>query len=444
MGKMKMIALTIAGSDSGGGAGIQADLKTFAMQGVHGLSIILALTAQNTREVKSIYELPERFIEEQFRALHDDFEIKAAKTGMLYSEKIIKAVVKNISDYPLVVDPVIIAESGAPLLKENAINVLKKKLLPKALITTPNIFEAEKLSGIKIESEENMKAACKKIAEFDCSVVVKGGHLNARDILYHNGRFYEFEGRKIEARFHGAGCSFSASIAANLAKGYELVKAVKNAKEFITKALENAENLGKSDVRVVNQSRHFIELAEKYCIIEELKKAVNHIESNEKFAELIPEVGSNICYASENAKKLSDVAGVSGRIIRIKNKAKAAGSIEFGASKHVARIVLTAMKYDRSIRAAMNIKYKEKLIEEIKRKKMFKISKFEREEEPENVKTMEWGTEQAIKKLGYVPDFIYDKGAKGKEAMIRILGENPSDVLRKAEKIIAMRYFSTF
>jgi len=431
-----MIALTIAGSDSGGGAGIQADLKTFAMHGVHGLSIILALTAQNTRKVRSIYEIPERFIEEQFKALHDDFQIKAAKTGMLYSGRIIKVVVKNIGDYPLVVDPVIIAESGAMLLKENAVDVLKKKLLPRALITTPNIFEAERLSGIKIESNESIREACKKIAEFNCSVVIKGGHLNARDILYHNGRFYEFESRKIEARFHGAGCSFSASIAANLAKGYELVKAVKKAKEFIAKALENAENLGKGNIRVVNQSRHFLEFAEKYYIIEKLKRAVNCIEIDEKFAELIPEVGMNICYATENAKNLSDVAGVSGRIVRVKNRAKAVGEVEFGASRHVARIVLTAMKFNKSIRSAMNIKYSEKLIEEIKRKKMFKISKFEREKEPKNVKTMEWGTEQAIKNLGCVPDLIYDKGAKGKEAMIRILGENPNDVLRKAREII--------
>lgn len=433
-------ALTIAGSDSGGGAGIQADLKTLAAHNVHGLSVIVALTAQNTKEVTDIFELSSNFIESQLKALKKDFEINAAKTGMLYSKKIISTVSKNIGNYPLVVDPVITAESGAQLLKEEAIETLKKELLPKAALATPNLFEAEKLSGIKLKSIDDMKKACREIAKLNCSVIVKGGHSKAVDVLYHEGKFYEFGGEKFEGKFHGAGCTFSASITANLAKGEDLISAVKNAKKFIQKALENSTKIGKGEVKVLNQYSHVLKEAEKFSVIESLRKAVEKIEENRGFYRLIPEVGMNICYAVEDAESLSDVAGVRGRIVKFKDRARAVGCIEFGASKHIARVVLAAMSFDKSYRAAMNIRYSKELIEKIKaiRALKFKISSFRRAEEPGGEKTMEWGTKQSIKKLGKMPDIIYDEGAVGKEAMIRILGKSPEDVLGKVEKVLKL------
>jgi len=434
--KIMPSALTIAGSDSGGGAGIQADLKTFAAHSVHGLSTIVALTAQNTKEVLDIFELPQSFIESQLKALKKDFEIGAAKTGMLYSKKIISTVAKNLGDYPLVVDPVIIAESGAQLLKEEAIETLKKELLPKAILTTPNLFEAEKLAGIKIKTLEDMKKACKEIAKFGCSAIVKGGHLKAVDVLYHENKFYEFEGEKLEGKFHGAGCTFSASITANLAKGDDLITAVKNSKKFIQKALENSKKIGKGEVKVLNQYSHVLKEAEKHFVIESLRKAVEKIEENREFYKLIPEVGMNICFALENTSSLNDVAGVRGRIVKFKDRAKAVGCIEFGASKHIARVVLAAMSFDKSYRAAMNIKYSRELIQKLKKTQSFKISTFRREEEPAGEKTMEWGTKEAVKKLGKMPDIIYDEGAVGKEAMIRIIGKTPEEVMEKAERIL--------
>lgn len=431
-------ALTIAGSDSGGGAGIQADLKTLAAHNVHGLSIIVALTAQNTREVLDIFELPANFIESQFKALQRDFEIGAAKTGMLYSERIISAVSKNLRDYPLIVDPVIIAESGAQLLKEEAVETMKKELLPKAALVTPNLFEAEKLSKIKIKSIEDMKKACREIAKHNCSVIVKGGHLKAVDVLYHEGKFYEFEGEKLAGKFHGAGCTFSASITANLAKGDDLITAVKNAKKFIQKALENSAQIGKGKVKVLNQHAHILKEAEKFFVIESLRKAVGRIEENKEFYRLIPEVGMNICFAVENAETLNDIAGVRGRIVKFKDRAKAVGCVEFGASKHIARVVLAAMSFDKNYRAAMNMRYSKELIQKIKKIPGFKISTFRREEEPEGEKTMEWGTKNAIKKLGKMPDLIYDEGAIGKEAMTRILGKTPEEVLGKVERILKL------
>ena len=430
---MVFSALSVAGSDSGGGAGIQADLKTFAMQNVHGLSVLVALTAQNTREVTDIFELPTNFIESQFQALKKDFQINAAKTGMLYSKQIISIVSRNLGDYPLVVDTVLIAESGAQLLKEEAIETLRKKLLPKASLATPNLFEAEKLSGIKIKGIEDMKKACREIAKHGCSVLVKGGHLKAVDVLYHEGKFYEFEGEKLAGKFHGAGCTFSASIAANLAKGEDLITAVKNAKKFIQTALENSTKIGRGEVKVLNQYQHFLKEAERFFVIESLRKAVEIIEENKEFYRLIPEVGMNICFAVENAETLNDVAGVRGRIVKFKDRAKAVGCVEFGASRHIARVVLAAMSVDKNYRAAMNIRYSRELIQKIKTNKAlkFKVSSFRREEEPPGEKTMEWGTKDAIKKLGKMPDIIYDDGAIGKEAMIRIIGRTPEEVIGK-------------
>lgn len=425
-----MIALTIAGSDSGGGAGVQADLKTFASLGVHGVCVITSITAQNTLGVREIFDLPVEFIEAQFKAVHEDFEIKAAKTGMLSNREIIKTVTKEIGGYPLVIDPVMIAESGGELLKKDAVETLKEELFPKALITTPNIFEAEVLSGVKITGNEDMKKACKIISNYDCSVIVKGGHLNATDILYHDGKFYEFKAEKLPWRTHGSGCTFASAIAAELAKDNDLITAIGNAKEFITKAILQAYKPGKG-AKVVNQFGDLFKLK----VMAELKAVIKEIEGSQNFYKLIPEVSTNIVYALQDAKEISEIAGVAGRIVKVGNRVKASGDIEFGASKHVASVVLAAMRFDKGIRSAMNVKYSERAIELFK-SRGFKIASFSREEEPEDVSTMEWGATEAFKKLGTTPDVIYDLGAKGKEAMIRVLGKNPREVYGKVKVIL--------
>jgi hydroxymethylpyrimidine/phosphomethylpyrimidine kinase len=252
---MVFSALTIAGSDSGGGAGIQGDLKTFMALRVHGLSIITSLTAQNTREVLEVFNVPVDFIKSQFEAIHNDFQVGAAKTGMLSEEKIIKVVASKIGSYPLVVDPVMIAESGGRLLAEDALNALKEDLLPKASIATPNIFEAEILSDMKIRNVDDMKAAAKNISILGCDVVIKGGHLDATDVLYIGGKFHFQRGRKLRGRFHGSGCAYSAAITASLAMGFDLLTSVFNAKEFIKGSLPHSYAPGKGDIKAVNQTR---------------------------------------------------------------------------------------------------------------------------------------------------------------------------------------------
>lgn len=245
-------ALTVAGSDSGGGAGIQADLKTFAALGVHGTSALTALTAQNTLGVTAILDLPPSFVEAQFDAVAQDIGIDAMKTGMLFSAEIIQAVAGKIREYGLskvVVDPVMVATSGDLLLRQDAVEEVRTGLLPLALVVTPNRREAEVLSGLKIGTERDVLEAARRIYDLGARyVLVKGGHAagDAVDWLYDGQELLPFRARRIETtNTHGTGCTLSAAIAAYLALGREVPDAVAGAKEYITEAIRHAYPLGK-------------------------------------------------------------------------------------------------------------------------------------------------------------------------------------------------------
>ncbi len=244
-------ALTIAGSDSSGGAGIQADIKTMITNGVYAMSAITALTAQNTTGVTGIMEVTPEFLGEQMDNIFTDIRPDAVKIGMASSVALIEKIAEKLKEYQaenIVVDPVMVATSGAKLISEDAIDALKIYLLPMATVLTPNIPEAEILSGMKIEREEAMIEAAKLISEnYHCAVLCKGGHqLNdANDLLYSEGRFRWFYGKRIDnPNTHGTGCTLSSAIASNLAKGYTLETSVERAKEYISGALAAMLNLG--------------------------------------------------------------------------------------------------------------------------------------------------------------------------------------------------------
>lgn len=249
---MRKTALTIAGSDSSGGAGIQADIKTMLANGVYAMSAVTALTAQNTRGVTGILESTPEFLGEQLDNIFTDIYPDAVKIGMVSSEALIRKIADKLKEYGaknIVVDPVMVATSGAKLIDDQAIDTLKECLLPLATVLTPNIPEAEVLSGRKITSEEGMEEAAKVISEtYHCAVLCKGGHqLNdANDLLYRGGAKKWFYGKRIDnPNTHGTGCTLSSAIASNLAKGYELDLAVERAKEYISGALGAMLDLGK-------------------------------------------------------------------------------------------------------------------------------------------------------------------------------------------------------
>ena len=245
-------ALTIAGSDSSGGAGIQADIKTMTAHGVYAMSAITALTAQNTTGVTDIMEATPAFLAEQLDSIFTDIYPDAIKTGMVSSSALIEIIAEKLSAYHaknIVVDPVMVATSGAKLICDEAVDALKKRLLPIATVLTPNIPEAEVLSGMEIHTEEDMIKAAEKIGtEYHCAVLCKGGHqLNdANDLLWRDGEYKWFYGERIDnPNTHGTGCTLSSAIASNLAKGYDLDTSVERAKKYISGALAAMLDLGK-------------------------------------------------------------------------------------------------------------------------------------------------------------------------------------------------------
>jgi len=244
-------ALTIAGSDSGGGAGIQADLKAFAARGVYGASVITAITAQNTRSVQGVFELPTDIIAAQLDAVLGDIGADAAKTGMLSSVPIIELVSDKVRHWgieTLVVDPVMVAKSGDRLLHEDAVGALRAMLLPLALVVTPNLPEAEVLTGRPIRTRADMETAARAIAALGVQhVVIKGGHADGApvDILFDGDHFLDYPAARIDSRHtHGTGCAFSAALTAELAKGVSVPDAVGRAKRYITEAIRQAPGLG--------------------------------------------------------------------------------------------------------------------------------------------------------------------------------------------------------
>ncbi|MGN0660392.1 MAG: bifunctional hydroxymethylpyrimidine kinase/phosphomethylpyrimidine kinase [Oscillospiraceae bacterium] len=245
-------ALSIAGSDSCGGAGIQADLKTMTMNGVYAMSAITALTAQNTTGVRGISEVTPNFLAQQIDAVFEDIRPDAVKIGMVSSAELIKTIADRLKAHKaenIVVDPVMVSTSGARLISEDAVSTLKSELLPLARVATPNIPEAEALSGISIQNEEDMARAAEIIGkDYNCSVLCKGGHSvsDANDLLYSDGKYRWFRGTRIDnPNTHGTGCTLSSAIAANLAKGFTLEESVQRAKKYVSSALRAMLDLGK-------------------------------------------------------------------------------------------------------------------------------------------------------------------------------------------------------
>ena len=269
-------ALTIAGSDSSGGAGIQADLKTMTLNGVFAESAVTSLTAQNTTGVKSILDATPTFLQDEIDQVFTDIRPDAVKIGMVSSSALIHVIAGRLTFYKaqhIVLDPVMVATSGARLISEDAISTLEKELIPLAEIITPNIPEAEVLSGMEISSQEDMEKAAREIGtHFSCSVLLKGGHhLNdANDLLFQDGTYTWYKGKRIDnPNTHGTGCTLSSAIAANLAKGFSLPDSVKRAKEYISGALAAMLDLGKGS----GPMNHAFDLSGEFALDAEGKAA---------------------------------------------------------------------------------------------------------------------------------------------------------------------------
>lgn len=265
-------ALTIAGSDSCGGAGIQADIKTMTMNGVYAMSAVTALTAQNTTGVRAIMEASPEFLAAQLDAVFEDIFPDAVKIGMVASSDLIRVIASKLRQYGarnIVADPVMVATSGSALINSDAVTTLKQELLPLCSLATPNIPEAEVLSGIEIKSRDDMQKAAEMIqSQYGCAVLVKGGHSvsDASDLLCRENGFEWFEGKRIDnPNTHGTGCTLSSAIASNLAKGFDLCESVRRAKEYISGALAAQLDLGKGSGPMAHNFDLVSKFADENC-----------------------------------------------------------------------------------------------------------------------------------------------------------------------------------
>ncbi len=417
---------------------MEADLKAFASLGIHGVCAITAVTSQNTQRVVDIYPIPTDRILSQLDAVLGDVRVSSAKTGMLYSAEIARSVAKRLGkeQFPIVVDPVMVAGVGDSLHKADLVQAIRDDLLPIAAIVTPNRFEAEALSGVPIKRWEDARKACRKIGSMGAeAVLLKGGHFDAptaKDLLYFKGKLTEVSSPRLDAHVHGGGCTYSSFIAGYLAKGVELREAVALAKYRIFDSIASGYSVGEG-VSLANPMAAVEKDAARYSVLTRLRHAVRTAETLLS-PSWIPEVGTNFVFALAHATEIEQVCGVEGRIIPVGAITAHCGCVEFGASKHVATIVLTAMRFDPEIRSAINLRLSDDNLADA-RSAGLSVGSFERKKEPRGRKTMEWGTAETIRAMGFVPDVIFDRGGVGKEPMIRLLGRDPEDVLAKLKRV---------
>ncbi|HIE14322.1 TPA: bifunctional hydroxymethylpyrimidine kinase/phosphomethylpyrimidine kinase [Candidatus Bathyarchaeota archaeon] len=438
--------MTIAGSDSGSGAGIEADLKTFSALGVYGTCVITAVTAQNTTGVYEIFPIPANIVKSQIETVLKDIKIEVAKTGMLYTGDVIGVVSEAIDRYSLkvIVDPVLKAGTGEDLIVWQDVDSLIDLVISKAYLVTPNLYEAEVLSGIRIKNLEDMKKAAVKIKGLGAkAVLVKGGHLEGRiihDVLYKDRKFKIFRKHRIDAKPHGGGCSFSAAITGYLSLGENLLEAISKAELFIDEAIRFGLRVGKGKTPV-NPLVHLYNEADKMRVLLEVEEAAQKICRCKDVWPFIAEVGTQIGMALKYASSKNHIAAIDGRIVKCMDGIKAAGNIKFGASHHIANLLLQIMRYSSEVRAAINLHYTPRLIKAFK-KAGYVTASFDRAEEPIKIKvvegeTLKWAVDDVVKRLGKVPDLIYDLGEVGKEPMIRVLGKSAIDALRKILEAIS-------
>ncbi len=431
-----MNLLSIGGSDPSGGAGIQSDIKTFEELKAHGLSVVTAITAQNTFRVSLTQPVSQKILKEQLNAIFSDFKIDGIKISMVYNSSIIKTIYRKLKDkkIPIVIDPVIKSTTGGTLLKKEAMKDFKKFLIPLATVITPNKYEAEILTQMKIQSKNNLKEVAEKIQSLGAKNVIITGVEEGRkisDYIFEEKKQYFHSGTKIFKINHGSGCNYSSVMIYELASGKSINESAKNAKKYTHNYIKNAKKIGKGIA--ITQSEN------QDTIVKKLDEAISNLISIKNIYKLIPECQTNFVFSKKSPKSIKDILGIEGRIVKTGKRITVAGNLEYGGSKHVASALFTMNKKFPIICSAINLKYQPDTLSKLKRKKI-KISSYDRSKEPEKNRkkegsSIEWGIKSSIKNSKIPPDLVYHKGDFGKEPMIIIFGRTPSEVLEKISKI---------
>ena len=432
-----MNLLSIGGSDPSSGAGIQSDIKTFSSFNAYGLTVITAITSQNTSGFGIVEPVSQKILKNQLELVISDFKIDGIKIGMVYNSQIIKVLYHQLKKLkiPIVIDPILKSTTGRSLIENSAIKDFEKFLIPLATIITPNKFEAEILSKTKINQKNTLEKIAKIIQKMGAKNIVITGIVTKNnqisDFVLEKNNKYFISGDRISKINHGSGCNYSAAMIFALAKNKTIRESVKFAKQFTYNSIKNAKNIGKGIAITDIQKYDKIKL--------ELSDAINQFVEIKNIYKNIPECQTNFVYSKEKPKSTKDILGISGRIVKTGKHVMIAGNLTYNGSKHVAAALLTMNKRFPQIRSAINLKYQNTTILKIKKSKLT-VFNYDRNQEPKNVRlkssSIQWGIKSVIKNSKKAPDVIYHKGDFGKEPMIIVFGETPNNVLRKILKII--------
>lgn len=365
-----------------------------------------------------------------------DFKIDGIKIGMVFNSEIIKTLYQQLKKLkiPIVVDPVIKSTTGGALIEKTAIKDFQKYIIPLATVITPNKFEAEILSKLKVNSENTVEKIAKNIQKMGAQNVVitgiEGKNNKITDFVLEKSTKYQISGDKISSTNHGSGCNYSAAMIFAISNKKTIRESVKFAKEFAQNSIKNSVKVG-NGIKITNSQK-------KDMINSELSQSINEFIKIKNIYKNIPECQTNFVYSKPKPKSTKDILGLSGRIVKAGDEVIVAGNLTYGGSKHVATALLVVNKKFPEMYSAINLKYQNSTISKIKKSK-FTISSYDRTLEPNDVKnqgsTVAWGIKNAIKKLKTPPDIIFHKGGVGKEPMIIVFGETPKDTIKKVLKI---------
>ena len=431
-----MNLLSIGGSDPSSGAGIQSDLRIFSTDNVYWLTVITAITGQNTLKFGKVEPVSVNILKNQLQLVLSDFKIDGIKIGMVYDSEIIKIIYQQLKKLkiPIVVDPVIKSTTGGELLKKSAIKDYQRYIIPLATVITPNKYEAEILSKTKINSKnipEKIAKTIQKMGAKNVSITgIQTKENKISDFILEKNKKYVISGDKISKINHGSGGNYASAILFSLAKNKSIKESLRFAKQYTYDSIKNAKKIGKGIVITDINKKDSIEI--------ELSESIQKFTGIKNIYKNIPECQTNFVYSKQKPKSTKEILGISGRIVKAGKKVIVAGDLEYGGSKHVATALLTVNKKFPQIQSAINIKYQNTTITKIKKLK-FIVSRYDRNQEPINVKnkgsTIEWGIKSAIKNLKESPDVIFHIGGFGKEPMIIIFGDTPKNILKKISKI---------
>ena len=433
-----MNIVSIGGSDSSGGAGIQSDVKDLQLLDAYALTIVTAVTGQNTSKFGLVQPSSKKIIENQLETIFSDFKVDGIKIGMVYNSEIIKTIYKSLKklSIPIVLDPVIKSTTGGMLIKKSALKDFKNYLIPLATVITPNKFEAEFISQTKINSKKSLRNSVEVIQKLGAkNIVVTGLSLENDNITDYvmAGKTQKFIiNKKLTTTNHGSGGNYSAAMTFSLAKGKSIIESAKFAQKFTFESIVGAQKRGKG-ITITHKKTDKLQT--------HLSKAISSFIEIENISNEIPECQTNFVFSKKSPKSINDVLGISGRLVKSGNIVIKAGTLEYGGSKHVATAVLEVNKKFKNIRSGINLKFSNDRILKLEKNGLV-VKSYDRLKEPKKIKhkegsSIQWGITKVLNKSKIPPDAIFHKGDMGKEPMILIFGENPQSVIQKISKVFS-------